>query len=103
MCGLAISSSLISRSPRIVRCDRLRDVLEHLREPGRVLKQIREWLAPDGCIVASIPNVRHHSVVRSLLQGKPGPSGSTRHACAQQPGPRRELARIVRMIAGVRG
>ncbi len=45
------------------------DVLEHLREPARVLKQIHEWLAPDGCLVASIPNVRHHSVVRSLLQG----------------------------------
>ncbi len=45
------------------------DVLEHLREPARVLKRIREWLAPDGCIVASIPNVRHHSIVRSLLQG----------------------------------
>ena len=34
------------------------DVLEHPREPARVLKQIREWLAPDRCIVASIPNVR---------------------------------------------
>ncbi len=45
------------------------DVLEHLREPARVLKRIHEWLAPDGCLVASIPNVRHHSVVRSLLQG----------------------------------
>ncbi len=45
------------------------DVLEHLREPARVLKQIRDWLEPGGCIVASIPNVRHHSVVRSILQG----------------------------------
>ncbi len=45
------------------------DVLEHLRQPARVLKQIREWLEPGGCIVASIPNVRHHSVVQSLLQG----------------------------------
>ena len=25
--------------------------------------------APDGRLVASIPNVRHHSVVRSLLEG----------------------------------
>ena len=45
------------------------DVLEHLREPERLLEQAREWLAPDGRLIASIPNVRHHSVVRSLLQG----------------------------------
>ncbi len=45
------------------------DVLEHLREPARVLKQIRDWLEPGGCIVASIPNVRHHSVIQSLLSG----------------------------------
>jgi GT2 family glycosyltransferase/2-polyprenyl-3-methyl-5-hydroxy-6-metoxy-1,4-benzoquinol methylase len=45
------------------------DILEHLREPGKLLEQARRWLAPGGCVVASIPNVRHHSVVRSLLQG----------------------------------
>ena len=45
------------------------DILEHLREPERLLKQAREWLAPGGCLVASIPNVRHHSVVSSLLDG----------------------------------
>jgi glycosyltransferase involved in cell wall biosynthesis/Flp pilus assembly protein TadD/2-polyprenyl-3-methyl-5-hydroxy-6-metoxy-1,4-benzoquinol methylase len=45
------------------------DVLEHLREPAAVLSRIRRWLTPDGCLVASIPNVRHHSVVGALLQG----------------------------------
>jgi GT2 family glycosyltransferase/tetratricopeptide (TPR) repeat protein len=45
------------------------DILEHLREPEPLLRRARTWLAPDGCIVASIPNVRHHSVVRSLLEG----------------------------------
>jgi len=45
------------------------DVLEHLREPYRLLRQAREWLSPGGSLIASIPNVRHHSVVRSLLQG----------------------------------
>ena len=45
------------------------DVLEHLREPERLLKKAREWLVPDGRLIASIPNVRHHSVVRSLLEG----------------------------------
>jgi 2-polyprenyl-3-methyl-5-hydroxy-6-metoxy-1,4-benzoquinol methylase len=45
------------------------DVLEHLRDPGRFLRLARDWLRPDGQLIASIPNVRHHSVVRSLLEG----------------------------------
>ncbi|MGE0761440.1 MAG: glycosyltransferase, partial [Pirellulaceae bacterium] len=45
------------------------DVLEHLRRPRIVLDRIARWLAPDGCLVASIPNVRHHSVIQSLLDG----------------------------------
>ncbi len=45
------------------------DVLEHLREPEKVLKRIRHWLHPDGCLVTSIPNVRNHTVIRSLLAG----------------------------------
>jgi GT2 family glycosyltransferase len=34
-----------------------------------LLRQAQQWLTPDGCLIASIPNVRHHSVVCSLLQG----------------------------------
>jgi GT2 family glycosyltransferase/2-polyprenyl-3-methyl-5-hydroxy-6-metoxy-1,4-benzoquinol methylase len=45
------------------------DVLEHLREPERLVRRARDWLRPGGRLVASIPNVRHHSVVRSLLEG----------------------------------
>jgi GT2 family glycosyltransferase/2-polyprenyl-3-methyl-5-hydroxy-6-metoxy-1,4-benzoquinol methylase/Tfp pilus assembly protein PilF len=45
------------------------DLLEHLREPARLLRRLRGWLRPDGQLLASIPNVRHHSVVRSLLEG----------------------------------
>jgi GT2 family glycosyltransferase/tetratricopeptide (TPR) repeat protein/2-polyprenyl-3-methyl-5-hydroxy-6-metoxy-1,4-benzoquinol methylase len=45
------------------------DVLEHLREPGLFLRRAREWLRPEGQLIASIPNVRHHSVVRALLLG----------------------------------
>ena len=45
------------------------DVLEHLREPAQVLEKIRRWLTPDGVLVASLPNVRHHTVVASLLEG----------------------------------
>lgn len=45
------------------------DVLEHLRDPDRLLRHVRGWLRPDGRVVASVPNVRHHSVVLSLLEG----------------------------------
>jgi 2-polyprenyl-3-methyl-5-hydroxy-6-metoxy-1,4-benzoquinol methylase len=41
------------------------DVLEHLREPARLLKQIREWLALDGCIVATKLHVVHSGSDRS--------------------------------------
>lgn len=45
------------------------DVLEHLRDPRAFLKRCRDWLTPTGQIIASIPNVGHHSVVSSLLDG----------------------------------
>ena len=45
------------------------DVLEHLRDPAKLLRRVRKWIRPDGTLVASIPNVRHHTVVRSLLAG----------------------------------
>jgi SAM-dependent methyltransferase len=43
------------------------DVLEHLRDPAAVLRHLRRWLADDGRIVCSIPNVRHASVLVPLL------------------------------------
>lgn len=45
------------------------DVLEHLRHPERLLKRLRNWLTQDGCIVLSLPNVQHHSVLTGLLDG----------------------------------
>lgn len=45
----------------------LADVLEHLKEPVAVLRHLRRWLADDGRIVCSIPNVRHASVLLPLL------------------------------------
>jgi SAM-dependent methyltransferase len=32
------------------------DILEHLRDPGRLLEQIGGVLAPDGLVIASLPN-----------------------------------------------
>jgi len=43
------------------------DVLEHLRDPHRLLRLLRPWLADDGALVCSIPNVGHWSVVLPLL------------------------------------
>lgn len=45
------------------------DVLEHLRDPAAVLRNVRRWLAPDGSLVLSVPNVRNHTVIQSLLAG----------------------------------
>jgi 2-polyprenyl-3-methyl-5-hydroxy-6-metoxy-1,4-benzoquinol methylase len=46
------------------------DVLEHLREPVRVLAAVRALLAPDGYVVASIPNIGHVAVIAELLEGR---------------------------------
>jgi 2-polyprenyl-3-methyl-5-hydroxy-6-metoxy-1,4-benzoquinol methylase/GT2 family glycosyltransferase len=45
------------------------DVLEHLVDPEGFLVRARRWLKDDATVVASIPNVRHHSVVGSLIEG----------------------------------
>jgi GT2 family glycosyltransferase/2-polyprenyl-3-methyl-5-hydroxy-6-metoxy-1,4-benzoquinol methylase/tetratricopeptide (TPR) repeat protein len=45
------------------------DILEHLRQPEVVLKKIRQWLSPSGSLVVSVPNVRNHTVIHSLLAG----------------------------------
>jgi len=45
------------------------DVLEHLRDPGAVLRRVRPFVAEGGAIVASIPNVAHASVRLALLAG----------------------------------
>jgi GT2 family glycosyltransferase/tetratricopeptide (TPR) repeat protein/SAM-dependent methyltransferase len=46
------------------------DLLSFQREPERALRRLHRWLAPGGQIVAALPNVRHHSAVSTLLQGR---------------------------------
>ncbi|MGI2906904.1 methyltransferase domain-containing protein [Tolypothrix sp. VBCCA 56010] len=46
------------------------DILEHLRNPWRVLEETQHLLKPDGYVVASIPNIAHGAIRLSLLQGK---------------------------------
>jgi GT2 family glycosyltransferase/tetratricopeptide (TPR) repeat protein/2-polyprenyl-3-methyl-5-hydroxy-6-metoxy-1,4-benzoquinol methylase len=45
------------------------DVLEHLRNPKEILGKAQNWLSDDGSLVISVPNNRHHSVVRGLIDG----------------------------------
>jgi trans-aconitate methyltransferase len=46
------------------------DVLEHLKEPGDVLRRVRPFVAENGVVVASIPNIAHASVRLALLGGE---------------------------------
>lgn len=46
------------------------DVLEHLRDPVRVLADAAHVLAEGGRVVISIPNVTHGSLRLALLQGR---------------------------------
>ena len=43
------------------------DVLEHLRDPWRVLELLKTYLKPEGSLVASVPNIAHASIKASLL------------------------------------
>jgi SAM-dependent methyltransferase len=45
------------------------EVLEHLRDPGSLLRRVRPFVADSGVVLASIPNVAHASVRLSLLGG----------------------------------
>lgn len=46
------------------------DVLEHLKEPADVLRRVRPFVAENGVVVASIPNIAHASVRLALLGGE---------------------------------
>ena len=46
------------------------DVLEHCREPEKVLRAGQRRLAPGGFILCSIPNVAHWTIRKSLFLGR---------------------------------
>lgn len=43
------------------------DILEHLRDPWAVVRRLHQVVRPGGCIVISVPNVNHLSVVAPLV------------------------------------
>jgi hypothetical protein len=46
------------------------DILEHLGDPAAVLRNFRPLLAPDGRMVASVPNGANWALRASLLAGR---------------------------------
>ena len=46
------------------------DVLEHMSDPLGMLRRVRQWLVPDGYVVASLPNIAHGAVRLALLDGR---------------------------------
>ena len=46
------------------------DVLEHLRDPWRVLEETRQLLQPEGYVVVSVPNIAHGAIRLALLEGR---------------------------------
>lgn len=45
------------------------DVLEHLVDPWRVLKEHHRFLKKGGTIICSIPNIRHYRILKKLILG----------------------------------
>jgi GT2 family glycosyltransferase/tetratricopeptide (TPR) repeat protein/2-polyprenyl-3-methyl-5-hydroxy-6-metoxy-1,4-benzoquinol methylase len=62
----SIELDLAAESIDVIVCG---DILEHLRAPREVLRRLSEYFRRDGQLVASIPNVAHHTVIRGLLAG----------------------------------
>ena len=48
----------------------LSEVLEHLVEPGEVLKKLARYVRPGGMVLASSPNISHWRVIRELIRGR---------------------------------
>lgn len=48
----------------------LSEVLEHLIEPGRLLRRLRPLLRQGGTVLASSPNISHWRVIAELMRGR---------------------------------
>ncbi|MGA9768302.1 MAG: class I SAM-dependent methyltransferase [Blastocatellia bacterium] len=62
-----IEDMMFSWNAKHFDCFVFGDVLEHLSDPWSLLKRLRPFLADDGIAVASIPNVKHWSVISDLI------------------------------------
>lgn len=57
-------------APASFDCIIFGDILEHLLDPWETLRRYRTLLAPDGVVVASLPNIGHITVILGLLAGR---------------------------------
>jgi SAM-dependent methyltransferase len=53
--------------PETFDCIIFADVLEHLVNPEDLLRRFRPMLRRGGCVLCSIPNIRHYSAILKLL------------------------------------
>jgi SAM-dependent methyltransferase len=65
-----IESLGLPYGPGAFDCIVLADILEHLRDPWNLLRRLVPLLRAPGRLIASLPNVRHWSVLRGLLEGE---------------------------------
>lgn len=63
----SVESALAELPDGYFDCITFNDVLEHLVDPWAILRALRAKVAADGIVLASIPNLRHFPVMRSLL------------------------------------
>jgi 2-polyprenyl-3-methyl-5-hydroxy-6-metoxy-1,4-benzoquinol methylase len=53
--------------PEDLDCILFLDVLEHLRDPWRTVRETVRYLRQGGLVIASVPNVRHYTTIYSLF------------------------------------
>jgi len=64
--ALALNKKLEPAFFDVILCG---DVLEHLKNPAKILKKLQKFLKPDGYLVVSLPNFCHGDVLLNLLNG----------------------------------
>jgi SAM-dependent methyltransferase len=60
----------LPESDPVADCLIFADALEHMIDPWGVLARLSRWVRPGGQILASIPNVQHHTMLAGLLRGR---------------------------------
>jgi 2-polyprenyl-3-methyl-5-hydroxy-6-metoxy-1,4-benzoquinol methylase len=53
--------------PNYFNCIIFADILEHVKNPWKLLKSATKYLSNDGVIIVSIPNVRHYTTIINLV------------------------------------
>jgi 2-polyprenyl-3-methyl-5-hydroxy-6-metoxy-1,4-benzoquinol methylase len=46
------------------------DILEHLKEPWKILREHTYYLKKGGYCIASIPNISHYTIIKNLIKNK---------------------------------